>query len=86
MIFCMAARVRRKAFRDAVVAFVADLAEGKGFRKGLRAKKMQGRDDVWEPAWAPDGRATSHFGNPVREGEPHIVWRRIGTHKIFTRP
>ncbi len=78
--------VQRKAFRDAVAAFVADLAEGKGFRKGLRVRKMQGRDDVWELTWAPDGRATFHFGNPVREGEPHIVWRRIGTHKIFTRP
>jgi hypothetical protein len=22
----------------------------------------------------------------VRAGEAHIVWRRIGTHKIFTRP
>ena len=77
---------QRKAFRDAVAAFVADLAEGSGFRKGLRVKKMQGRDDVWELTWAPDGRATFHFGTPVRKGEPHIVWRRIGTHKIFTRP
>jgi len=47
---------------------------------------MQGRDDVWELTWAPDSRATFHFGNQVREGEPHIIWRRIGTHKIFTRP
>jgi hypothetical protein len=77
---------QRTAFRDAVAAFVADLAEGNGFRKGLRVKKMQGRDDVWELAWAPDGRATFHFGPQVRSGEPHIVWRRIGTHKIFTRP
>jgi len=30
--------------------------------------------------------ATFHFGNPVTEGEVHIIWRRIGTHKIFTRP
>jgi hypothetical protein len=77
---------QRKAFRDAVAAFVADLAEGNTFRKGLRVKKMQGRDDVWELTWAPDGRATFHFGPEVRRGEPHIVWRRIGTHKIFTRP
>jgi hypothetical protein len=47
---------------------------------------MQGREDVWEMTWAPDGRATFHFGTPVTEGEAHIVWRRIGTHKIFTRP
>ena len=49
-------------------------------------KKMQGREDVWEMTWAPDGRATFHFGNPVTEGEVHIIWRRIGTHEIFTRP
>jgi hypothetical protein len=78
--------VQRTAFRDAVAAFVADLAEGGGFRKGLRVKKMQGREDIWEMTWAPDGRATFHFGTQVLRGEPHIVWRRIGTHKIFARP
>jgi hypothetical protein len=77
---------QRKAFRDAVAALVADLAEGGGFRKGLRVKKMQGREDIWEMTWAPDGRATFHFGTQVLRGEPHIVWRRIGTHKIVTRP
>jgi hypothetical protein len=77
---------QRKAFRDAVAAFVADLTEGNGFRKGLRVKKMQGRDDIWELTWAPDGRATFHFGTSVLRGEPHIVWRRIGTRKIFIRP
>jgi hypothetical protein len=30
---------------------------------------MQGREDVWEMTWAPDGGATFHFGNPVAEGE-----------------
>ena len=24
----------------------------------------------WELTWAPDSRATFHFGNQVREGEP----------------
>jgi hypothetical protein len=46
---------------------------------------MQGREDVWEMTWAPDGTATFHFGIPVTEGEPYIVWRRIGAHRIFTR-
>jgi hypothetical protein len=78
--------VQRKAFREAVAAFVADLTDGTGFRKGLRVKKMQGREDVWELTWAAGGRATFHFGASVRPGEPHIVWRRIGTHQIFTRP
>ena len=77
---------QQRAFRDAVAGFVEDLREGTGLRKGLRVKKMQGREDVWEMTWAPDGRATFHFATPVTEGEAHIVWRRIGTHKIFTRP
>jgi hypothetical protein len=77
---------QQRAFRDAVATFAEDLREGTGFRKGLRVKKMQGREDVWEMTWAPDSRATFHFGTPVTEGEAHIVWRRIGTHKIFTRP
>jgi hypothetical protein len=77
---------QQRAFRQAVSAFVEDLREGTGFRKGLRVKKMQGREDVWEMTWAPDGRATFHFGTTAAAGELHIVWRRIGTHKIFTRP
>lgn len=35
---------QQRAFRDAVAAFVEDLREGTGFRKGLRVKKMQGRE------------------------------------------
>ena len=77
---------QQRAFRDAVAAFVDDLSEGKGFRKSLRVKKMHGREDVWEMTWARDGRATFHFGNPIAEDEVHIVWRRVGTHKIFARP
>jgi hypothetical protein len=76
----------QRAFRDAVAAFVDDLHAGTGFRKSLRVKRMQGREDVWEMTGAPDGRATLHFGTSVVEGRPHIVWRRIGTHKIFSRP
>jgi hypothetical protein len=77
---------QQRAFRDAVAAFVEDLEGGTGFRKGLRVKKMQGREGVWDMSWAPDGRATFHFGAPVVVGQPHIVWRRIGTHTIFTSP
>ena len=51
---------QQRAFRDAVAAFVEDLREATGLRKGLRVKKMQGREDVWEMTWAPDGSATFH--------------------------
>jgi hypothetical protein len=73
------------AFRAAAARFVADLPSGR-FRPGLRVKGIQGAPGVFEMTWADDGRATFEFGAAVREGETHIVWRRIGTHEIFTRP
>lgn len=72
-------------FRAALVVFVADLAAGKGFRPGLRVKKMAGHD-AWEMTCAPDGRATFSYGQPVRDGQAHIIWRRVGSHQIFTDP
>jgi hypothetical protein len=36
--------------------------------------------------WAPDGRATFHYGQPIQEGEVHVVWRRVGTHSILAKP
>jgi hypothetical protein len=77
---------QKAAFMVAVAQFVADLKAGTGFRKGLRVKKMQGHDSVWEMTWAPDGRATFQYGEAVSDGDQHIVWRRIGTHEIFSRP
>jgi hypothetical protein len=77
---------QKTAFLVAVAQLVADLKSGTGFRRGLRVKKMQGFDDLWEMTWGPDGRATFHYGEAVKDDEPHIVWRRIGTHSIFTRP
>ena len=44
---------------------------------------MKGATGVFEMTWADDGRATFGYGEPVLEGEPHVVWRRIGTHAIF---
>ncbi len=64
----------------------AGLRDGRGFRKSLRVKKMAGYDDVPELTWAPDGKATFEYGASVKEGHPHVRWRRIGTHDIFKRP
>ncbi|MGH3158594.1 MAG: hypothetical protein ACRDNF_18745 [Streptosporangiaceae bacterium] len=75
----------RARFRAALVVFVVDLAVGNGFRPGLRVKKMAGHD-VWEMIWAPDGRATFSYGEPVRDGHAHIIWRRVGSHQVFTTP
>jgi len=73
-------------FLTAVRKMVTDLRTGKGFRSGLRVKRVQGHADVYEMTWAPDGRATFNYGADRRVGERHIVWRRIGGHDILTNP
>jgi hypothetical protein len=47
---------------------------------------MKGHENIWEMTWAPDGRATFGYAEPVKPGQPHVVWRRIGTHQIFKEP
>ena len=83
--FAKLTAAQKAAFRAVAVKFVADLQAGR-FRPGLRVKGVQGAEGVFEMTWADDGRATFEYGSAVREGETHIVWRRIGTHDIFTRP
>ena len=77
---------QQRRFRQAVAKFVEDLRGGQGFRPGLRVKGIQGAEGVFEMTWADDGRASFHYGEPRQGNEPHIVWRRVGTHDIFTSP
>ena len=77
---------RQAAFLAAVQQFVADLREGRSFRAGLRVKGVKGAAGIFEMTWAPDGRATFEYGDEVVAGEPHIVWRRVGTHVVFKQP
>jgi hypothetical protein len=77
---------QRARFRKAVRQLVEDLRAKRQPRPGLRVKRVQGRDGVYEMTWAPDGRATWEYGKEKIEGEPHVVWRRIGTHEIFKNP
>ncbi|CAA9267258.1 MAG: hypothetical protein AVDCRST_MAG77-3719 [uncultured Chloroflexi bacterium] len=76
---------QQQAFLSALRRFIADLRRGQ-FRAGFRVKRVQGAAFVWEMTWAPDGRATFEYGSEVRPGEPHVIWRRIGTHDIFRVP
>jgi hypothetical protein len=77
----------RTRFREAVRAFVEDLwTADHGFRPGLRVRGVQGARGVFEVTWAPDGRATFEYGPPQIDGEPHVIWRRVGTHDIFGSP
>lgn len=56
------------------------------FHPRLRVKRVQGAKGVWEMTWAPDGRATFEWGEEKSPGDPHIFWRRIGTHDVFKSP
>jgi hypothetical protein len=47
---------------------------------------LAGHRGVYELRFAPDGRATFTFGASVREGQPHVIWRRIGGHDVLDRP
>lgn len=76
---------QQRAFLAAVERFVAGLAEGE-LDPALRVKRVQRERGVWELTWAPDGRATFEYGPEVRSGEPHVVWRRIGTHRVLDDP
>ncbi|MDD9375147.1 hypothetical protein M8Z33_00360 [Streptomyces sp. ZAF1911] len=76
---------QRILFRRIVTrAFVPDLHTGR-FRAGLRVKGVRIAPGVYELTWAPNGRATWSYGRELRHGR-HIVWRRIGTHRILTWP
>jgi hypothetical protein len=75
----------RRQFGRAVANFVADLKRG-GFRKSLRVKGVQGSDGIFEMTWARDGRATFEYGPEVRPRQPHVIWRRVGSHAIDRRP
>ena len=74
-------------FKTCIVEqFVPAMAAGAPFPAGLRIKRVQGQRGVWEMTFAPDGRATFEYGDEVVAGEPHVVWRRVGTHDLFKAP
>src|ERR671929_488547 len=77
---------QQRQFRRAVAKFTDDLARRRPFRPGFRVKGVQGTDGIFEMTWAKDGRATFQYGSPVHGEEPHIIWRRVGTHRVFGAP
>jgi hypothetical protein len=76
---------QQSAFLAVVALFVADLSAGT-FRSSLRVKGVRGATGVFEMTWAANGRASFHYGREVIPGEPHIIWRRVGTHDVFGDP
>jgi hypothetical protein len=79
---------QRALFRKVILeSFVPDLAAPeRPFRAGLRVKGVTAHPGVFEMTWDGDGRATFCYGEEKSAGEPHVIWRRIGTHAIFTPP
>lgn len=77
---------QRSQFNAAVRKFVADLGAAGKFRVGLRVKGVEGAEGIFEMTWAPDGRATFQYGESIKAGEPHVIWRRVGSHDIFSTP
>jgi hypothetical protein len=56
------------------------------FPHHLGVKPMKGHSGIWEMAWSPDGRCTWEYGTREVAGKAHIVWRRIGSHRIYDDP
>jgi hypothetical protein len=77
---------QKERFTTAIKKMVADLKAGRGFRKGLRVKGVQGHEGIFEMTWAGDGRATFHYGTSPNAGDVHIIWRHIGGHEILDNP
>ena len=56
------------------------------FRAGSRINGAQAAPDMSEMTWAQDGRATFSHRPEQQAGEPHLIWRRLGTHDIYREP
>jgi hypothetical protein len=79
-------RDQRHQFRTVLAAdFIPGLTVQQ-FHPRLRVKRVRSTAKGWELSWAPDGRATFEYGAERRPGEAHVIWRRIGTHDIFSCP
>ena len=77
---------QQDAFLDARTKF-AEVADSGQFRASLRVKPMKGRPGIWEMTCeGNDGRATFMYGPDIMPGKRHDIWRRIGTHDIFSHP
>ena len=65
----------------------AAAGESNPWPTSMRIKKVVGTADVWEMTWSrdnPDGRATWQWTEI--DGERALLWRRCGTHGIFSDP
>jgi hypothetical protein len=77
----------RRTFTAVLTAWERGGCQGQpSFPKRLGIKRMKGYVGINELAWAPDGRATWQYGETRTANKSHIIWRRVGTHRIYTNP
>lgn len=89
----------REAFKTSCLAFSeacdAYVAERQSFPASLRVKPVQAAPGIFEMTWSfsgPDGRATWQWSSvEVTVGRktatrPCVLWRRVGSHAIFSNP
>jgi hypothetical protein len=83
----------QRMFREALREFFLPAIEAGSFTgappwpRRLRIHRLS-NTEIYSITWnfaAPDGRATFHL-DKTEEGEPMVVWRRIGDHGIYDRP
>jgi hypothetical protein len=61
-------------------AFEPDLVlPERPFRPALRVRELAGCPEVFEVTWSDDGRATFSYGAERVPGQPHVIWRQIGS-------
>ena len=72
---------QQAAFRRVVLeAFEPDLVvPDRPFRSALRVRQLVGHPGVFEMTWSNDGRATFSYGKERVPGQPHVIWRQIGS-------
>lgn len=85
----------REMFRTAALEFSAacdrHVKSRAAFPGKFRAKDVEGAKGVLEMTWSfasPDGRATWAWTTVDIDGVtyPAVLWRRVGSHRIFSNP
>jgi hypothetical protein len=83
----------QRMFREALREYFLPAIEAGAFTgsppwpRRLRIRRLS-NTEIYSITWnfaAPDGRATFHL-DKTEEGEPMVVWRRVGDHGIYDRP
>jgi len=75
-----------EVFLPAVAAYEAD-PTGFVWPGSLRFERLEGAGGICAVTWhfsGPDGRATFQFGES--NGQPCLIWRRIGHHDVYRTP